>query len=67
LSRLPKTRAILFNFKTYLYNIHEIKEEGNGLEFADAIEGLRQGNVPDMWFYKGAPRWAESVCKYMRS
>ncbi|GJN71479.1 hypothetical protein PLICBS_005544 [Purpureocillium lilacinum] len=67
LSRLPETQAILFSFKTYLYNVAEIKDEGRGAEFADAIDGLRQGNVPDMWFYKGAPRWAEAVCSYLRS
>ncbi|KAL1610753.1 hypothetical protein SLS60_002423 [Paraconiothyrium brasiliense] len=67
LSRLPKTGAVLFTIKTYMYNICEIKEEGRGCEFAEAIEGLRKGNVPDMWDYKGASRWAEAVCKYLLS
>ncbi|KAJ4349359.1 uncharacterized protein N0V89_007973 [Didymosphaeria variabile] len=57
LSRLPKTGAVLFTIKTYMYNICEIKEEGRGCEFAEAIEGLRKGNVPGMWEYKGAERW----------
>ncbi|UNI17494.1 hypothetical protein JDV02_003834 [Purpureocillium takamizusanense] len=67
LTRLPETQAILFSFKTYLYGVTEVKAEGRGAEFADAIAGLRQGNVPDMWDYKGAPRWAAAVCSYLRS
>ncbi|CAG9950535.1 unnamed protein product [Clonostachys rosea f. rosea IK726] len=48
--------------KTYLYPIQEIKAEGLGTEFADAIEGLQKGNAPGMWRYKGAIRWGKSVC-----
>ena len=66
LSRLPRTQAILFNFKTYLENIRGIKDEGRGPEFADAIEGLTKGNTPDMWNYKGAHRWADDVIRYLR-
>ncbi|KAK2616283.1 hypothetical protein QQS21_000717 [Conoideocrella luteorostrata] len=66
LSRLARSQNILFNFKTYQYNIADIKAEGRGNEFADAIEGLKKGNVPDMWKYKGAPKWAVDVCKYLR-
>ncbi|RSM11659.1 hypothetical protein CEP52_002929 [Fusarium oligoseptatum] len=67
LSRLPKTHSILFSFKTYLYPLREIKEEGLGMEFATAIEGLEKGNAPGMWKYKGAVRWGASVCEYLRS
>lgn len=67
LSRLPETRALLFSFKTYLYPLREIKEEGSGPEVADAIQGLKSGNAPGMWVYKGGVRWAERVCQYLRS
>ncbi|KAH6884240.1 hypothetical protein B0T10DRAFT_518320 [Thelonectria olida] len=67
LTRLPKTRAILFSFKTYMYSIREIKGEGLGSQFADAIEGLQKGNAPGMWTYKGASRWGKDVCEYLRS
>ncbi|KAF5625099.1 hypothetical protein F52700_9474 [Fusarium sp. NRRL 52700] len=67
LTRLPKTRAILFSFKTYLYPVHQIKDEGLGLAFADAIEGLAKGNAPGMWTYKSAVRWGSSVITYLRS
>ncbi|KAM5360210.1 hypothetical protein ACJZ2D_013920 [Fusarium nematophilum] len=67
LSRLPKTHSVLFSFKTYLYPLQEIKDEGLGEEFAAAIEGLQKGNAPGMWKYKGAIRWGKSVCEYLRS
>ncbi|KAJ4011447.1 hypothetical protein NW752_008445 [Fusarium irregulare] len=67
LTRLPKTRAILFSFKTYLYPVHQIKKEGLGPAFADAIEGLAKGNAPGMWTYKSAVRWGSSVIDYLRS
>ncbi|OHW91827.1 DUF3445 domain-containing protein [Colletotrichum incanum] len=67
LTRLPKTGAILFSFKTYLTPIDEVKKEGFGLQLADAIEGLKNGNAPGMWVYKGASRWGKSVCEYLRS
>ena len=65
-TRLPKTKAILFSFKTYLYPLAELKEEGLGPQLADAIEGLKTGNAPSMWTYKGGVRWGKSVCTYLR-
>ncbi|KHO01559.1 uncharacterized protein MAM_00560 [Metarhizium album ARSEF 1941] len=67
LTRLPRTQAVLFSFKTYLYGIRQIKEQGSGPELADAIEGLQSGNAPGMWRYKSAVRWGEPVCDYLRS
>ena len=51
MTRLPKTQAILFSFKTYLYPVTDIKAEGLGPEVADAMEGLPKGNAPGMWKY----------------
>jgi hypothetical protein len=67
LMRLPKTKAILFSFKTYMYPLPDIKAEGNGERLAEAIEGLKKGNAPGMWVYKGSVRWGEKVCQYLRS
>ena len=58
---------MLFSFKTYLYPIEDLKKEGLGPQVADAIEGLKTGNAPGMWMYKGAPQWAEPICKYLRA
>lgn len=66
LTRLPETGAILFSFKTFLYPLGEIKAEGLGPQLADAIEGLKAGNAPGMWVYKGAVRWGKAVCGYLR-
>ncbi|KAI8715133.1 hypothetical protein NCS52_01020300 [Fusarium sp. LHS14.1] len=67
LTRFPNTQAILFSFKTYLFKVTDVKAQGQGPEFAEAIEGIRQGNVPEMWEYKGATKWGETVCRYLRS
>ncbi|CAG8364229.1 unnamed protein product [Penicillium salamii] len=67
LHRLPETRAILFSFKTYLYSLPEIKGEGLGEALAEAIDGLKQGNVPGFHFYKRAAVWGESAKAYLRS
>ncbi|KAL2129106.1 hypothetical protein VTI74DRAFT_8223 [Chaetomium olivicolor] len=66
LTRLPETQAILFSFKTYLYPLKDIKEEGLGVDLADAIQGLKAGNAPGMWVYKGGVRWGRAVCEYLR-
>ncbi|UPL00617.1 hypothetical protein LCI18_011551 [Fusarium solani-melongenae] len=67
LTRLPNTGAILSSFKTYLYPVHQIKEEGIGNDFADTIEGLAKGNAPGMWKYKSAVWWGKGVIDYLRS
>ncbi|KAK2611872.1 hypothetical protein N8I77_005191 [Diaporthe amygdali] len=67
LSRLPKTRAILFSFHTHLYTLEEVKSEGLGPQLAEAIDGLVKGNAPGMWQYKGALRWGKKVKEYLRS
>jgi len=50
-----------------MYPVMEVKKEGLGPLLADAIEGLRSGNAPGMWTYKGAVRWGQSVCEYLRA
>jgi hypothetical protein len=65
--RLPKTRAIVFSFKTYLYPLEEIRDEGLGEELAQAIDGLRDGTVPGMHFYKKGVVWGEAVKGFLRS
>jgi hypothetical protein len=67
LHRLPHTKALVFAFKTYMYPISEIKEEGLGEELALAIDGLREGSVPGMHFYKKGVVWGEAVKGFLRS
>jgi hypothetical protein len=67
LHRLPKTKALVFMFKTYQYTIDEVKEEGSGPELADAIPGLAEGSVPDMAYYKRQVVWGDKVVEYLRS
>ncbi len=67
LHRLPGSEAIVFSFKTYLYPLSEIKNEGLGEELAQAVDGLKGGSVPGMHFYKRAVVWGEVVKAYLRS
>lgn len=66
LHRLPQSRAILFSFKTLLYTLAEIKEEGLGEALAEAIDGLKEGSAPGFHLYKRAAVWGESVKAYLR-
>ena len=67
LHRLPKTKALVFAFKTYLYKLDEAKAEALGPALAEAVEGLGQGSVPDMAYYKRGVVWGEKVAAYLRS
>lgn len=67
LHRLPKTRAIVFAFHTYTYPIRSVKDEGLGEDLARAIDGLKEGSVPRMHFYKRGPVWGEAVKQFLRS
>lgn len=67
LTRLPETQAILFSFKTYMYPLTDVKADGLGSQLAEAIEGLKTGNAPGMWVYKGGVRWGRAVCDYLRA
>lgn len=67
LHRLPKSKGLVFAFRTYLYPIKEIKEDGMGEELATAIDGLKEGSVPGMHFYKRGTVWGEAVKRYLRS
>ncbi|PWY92383.1 hypothetical protein BO70DRAFT_357501 [Aspergillus heteromorphus CBS 117.55] len=67
LHRLPRTKALVFNFHTYTYPIQKIKEEGLGEELATAIDGLKEGNVPEIHRYKRGPVWGEAVKAFLRS
>ncbi|KIH91973.1 hypothetical protein SPBR_01805 [Sporothrix brasiliensis 5110] len=67
LTRLPATKSILFSFKTHLFPLQDLKSECVGPDLADAIEGLKKGNAPGMWTYKGGVRWGKAVCEYLRS
>ncbi|KAK3386300.1 hypothetical protein B0T20DRAFT_449352 [Sordaria brevicollis] len=57
----------VFGFKTYLYSLKEVKGEEMGEVLARAIEGLREGNAPGMWRYKGAVRWGRGVTGWLRT
>ncbi|OCK77062.1 hypothetical protein K432DRAFT_445620 [Lepidopterella palustris CBS 459.81] len=67
LHRLPRTRALVFAFKTYQYPLARIKEEGSGEELAVAVEGLGKGNAPGMEVYKRGVVWGRDVVRFLRA
>ncbi|KAL5120702.1 hypothetical protein ACEQ8H_001451 [Pleosporales sp. CAS-2024a] len=65
LHRLPNTHALVFAFKTYMYPIRELRDEGSGEILAEAIDGLAKGSVPDITMYKKQVLWGEKVKAYL--
>jgi hypothetical protein len=62
LTRLAKTGAIMFCVRTYLTSLQAVKDEGNGVELANAIESM-----PDkLGDYKKRPFWGGKVCAWLR-
>lgn len=66
LHRLEKTGAVVFAFKTYLYPVRDVKEEGFGEEMARAIEGFEKGSVSGMRVYKRSVVWGRKVVEFLR-
>ncbi|KAI5300315.1 spermidine resistance protein [Ascosphaera pollenicola] len=66
LYRLPKSKALVFSFHTYVYPLKQVKEEGWGEQIAEAIDGFGSGNVPEIKHYKRVPQWGPAVKEYLR-
>lgn len=66
LHRLPKSGALVFAFKTYMYPIQELRDEGSGEILAEAIDGLALGSVPGMTVYKRQVVWGTKVQAFLR-
>ncbi|KAL8717408.1 MAG: hypothetical protein Q9225_005339 [Loekoesia sp. 1 TL-2023] len=49
---LPKSGGRILSVHLYLYPLQEIKDVGLGREMAEAIDGLKKGNVPGFYRYK---------------
>ncbi|KAF2205024.1 hypothetical protein GQ43DRAFT_468610 [Delitschia confertaspora ATCC 74209] len=67
LHRLPKSKALVFQFKTYQYGMKGLKDEGSGERLVEAIDGLGAGNAPGMRVYKRQVVWGEAVKEYLTS
>ena len=66
LHRLPRSGALVFAFKTYVYGLGEVKAEGNGEALAEATEGFKKGSVPEMSVYKREAVWGDAVREILR-
>ncbi|KAI4181529.1 MAG: hypothetical protein LQ346_006758 [Caloplaca aetnensis] len=49
---LPKSGGKVLSVHLYLYPLREIKDVGLGMQMAEAIDGLKLGNVPGFHRYK---------------
>lgn len=67
LHRLPKNKAVIFAFHTYMYPIAAMKEDGTAQDLVEAIKGLDQGNVPGMAKYKRRHEWAGMIVDFLQS
>ena len=67
LHRLEHTGGLVFAFKSYLYPLSDIKDEGLAEDLAQAIEGFAKGSVPEMAVYKRQVVWGDKVVAYLRS
>ncbi|KAH7024784.1 uncharacterized protein B0I36DRAFT_332031 [Microdochium trichocladiopsis] len=65
LFRLPVSGARVFIIHEYVYPLQQIKDEGLGPAMIQSIDGLKEGNVPAIWDYKEAPKWAEAVKQFL--
>jgi hypothetical protein len=62
LTRLPRTKHLLFTIRTYLTPLSELRKEERCLELAEAIDSL-----PDnMAHYKKREEWGPAVTAYLR-
>lgn len=62
LTCLPKTKAIMFCVRSYLYPMTDIKNEGNGPALADACDSMPE----KFGVYKRRPLWGEQLCTWLR-
>jgi len=64
LTRLPKSKVIVFTIRTYLTPIAQLKREGEtGLDLASAIENL----PPTTAIYKTSTVWGQAIIDYIRN
>jgi hypothetical protein len=66
LHRLPRSRALVFAFKTYQYPIQELRDEGSGEALCEAIDGMGTGSAPQMAVYKRQVVWGEKIKAFLR-
>lgn len=66
LHRLPRSRAVVFAFKTYQYPIRELRDEGSAEALCEAIDGMATGSAPEMTVYKRQVVWGEKIKAYLR-
>ncbi|OQE40890.1 hypothetical protein PENCOP_c005G08105 [Penicillium coprophilum] len=67
LHRLPVSKALVFTVHTYVYPVRQLKDEGSGEDLANAVDGLKRGNVPEIHTYKKGDVWGEALKDFLRA
>lgn len=52
LFKLPTSGARVLSIHEYVYPLHQIIDDGDASAMLEAIDGLKKGNVPEIWDYK---------------
>jgi hypothetical protein len=63
LCALPTSKAIVFCVRSYLTPLRQIREEGNGVALAKAIEGMPE----QLGVYKMRPLWGEKILPWLKN
>ncbi|RAH78383.1 hypothetical protein BO86DRAFT_458496 [Aspergillus japonicus CBS 114.51] len=62
LTRLARSRAVIFCVRSYMTSLQDVRAEGNGPALADAIESMPE----KLGVYKMRPLWSEAIYPYLR-
>lgn len=79
--RLPRSKAVVLAYKTYLYSLRQIKEEEQEqaerlIGAIDEMQRLEDGDnnrsssgggagLPETEFYLGGERWGQAIREYL--
>ncbi|KAK5046115.1 hypothetical protein LTR84_008572 [Exophiala bonariae] len=65
LFKLPASGARVLSIHEYVYPLQDIIDDGQAQAMLEAIDGLKKGNVPEIWNYKRASTWSDQVKKLL--
>ncbi|KAH3687381.1 hypothetical protein WICPIJ_001658 [Wickerhamomyces pijperi] len=62
LTRLHRTKAIVFTIRTYMTCLQDIRDEGLGDELIGGITGMQE----ILGIYKNRPKWGDAAVEFLR-
>lgn len=61
MTRLSRSRAVIFTVKTFMTPLSKIRDEGTGQQLLAAVKVWPE----KVAFYKRRPYWFKKVCEYL--